>query len=170
MISWNNILDTIDTNRSRVITVDPEVWDLSNPNYNKILTLWQDNNVNLASIKWTNYYLDCKIQDLFAEQLGCSPLRSWISKIDPGYMTGWHWDVDENEPLYLSAGQVVRYTCFIDKPKLGHTFIIGNDCYHNMPQGSIVEWKKYNEWHCGSNGGLTPNYMFHLVGVKGSNL
>ena len=166
MINWNNIIATIDTNRSRDITVDPSVWDLSNPEYEKILTLWKSHNFNTDSVKWTNYYLDYKIQELFADQLNCVPMRSWISKIEPGYMTGWHWDVDENESLYRSAGDLVRYTCFIDTPKLGHIFLVDDQYYFNMPHGKIIKWNKYNDWHLGTNGGLEPFYMFHLIGIN----
>lgn len=165
MINWQGILKTIDTNRSRDITVDPAIWDLSNPGYNEILTLWKNNNFNTDSVKWTNYYLDVKVQELFAEQMGCSPLRSWISKIEPGYMTGWHWDVDDNEQAYKSQGNLVRYTCFIDQPKLGHIFLVDDQYYCNMPQNTIVKWNNYNDWHSGTNCGLEPFYMFHLIGI-----
>jgi len=170
MINWNNVLKNIESYRKRDITVDPSVWDLTNPDYKKMLTLWQDHNVNTASVKWTNYYIDAHIQDLFSEQVDCRPMRSWVSRIDPGYMTGWHWDIDEYEQLYKKQGNLVRYTCFIDSPRLGQTFIIEDKCYHNMKQGSIIKWDNYNDWHCGANSGLEPNYMFHLVGIDGSNL
>lgn len=166
MINWNTILSNIETNRSRDITVDPSIWDPNNPEYAKILELWNRHGVNTDSVKWTNYYLDVQIQELFAEQIGCLALRSWVSRIDPGYMTGWHWDVDENEAVYKNAGNVVRYTYFLDKPKLGHMFLIDDQYYVNVPQGTLVQWKNYTDWHCGTNGGLEPFYMYHLIAIK----
>lgn len=168
MVNWDSILLDIKQKTGKTNKVDPAIWNLETPGYGEILQLWQKNNVNTDSIEWINYYptinysKDIEIE--FANSFNCTPLRSWISRIDPGYMTGWHWDVDDHESEYKSKGKLVRYTCFIDKPKVGHAFVIGQQCYYNVLQGTTVKWNKYNEWHCGMNGGLEPNFMFHLIG------
>jgi hypothetical protein len=72
--------------------------------------------------------------------------------------------VDENEQEYLKSGEIKRYTVMLGPPAMGHIFILGNDYIYNTPIGSIFKWKNYKEWHAGTNAGLTPNYMFHILG------
>jgi hypothetical protein len=90
--------------------------------------------------------------------------RAWISKVDPGFYAPWHWDADEKEQEYLDKGEVRRYSIFIGHKGLGHVFMLGKDYLYNLPKGSIFRWKDYKEWHAGMNAGLTPKYMFHIIG------
>jgi hypothetical protein len=161
MIDWDLIIDNLKD--GKVITVDPDKWDMSNPEYKEMLDLWQSNNFNTSSVRWINYYE----QDLgitVANQLGIIPVRSWISCVEPGYMTGYHYDIDDNEKEYLKRGKLKRYSVFMNKPEVGHLFILGTDYHFNKPQGSVVEWKHYKDWHQGINGSFTNKYMFHLIG------
>jgi len=84
--------------------------------------------------------------------------------VEPGYMTGYHYDIDDNEKEYLKHGTLKRYSVFISKPSLGQIFILGNDYYFNNPQGTILKWGNYRDWHNGINGGLENKYMFHIIG------
>jgi hypothetical protein len=79
-------------------------------------------------------------------------------------MTGYHYDIDDNEQEYLSHGLLKRYTVFISEPAIGHVFILGKDYFINNSIGTIVKWKNHREWHCGMNGGLQNKYMFHILG------
>jgi hypothetical protein len=162
MINWNAVIDNLTD--GKVVTVDPARWKMSNPKYKEMLDLWQSKNFNTASVKWTNYY-DTKQQEIaIAKEVDVTPLRSWISCVEPGYMTGYHYDIDDNEKEYLQHGLLKRYSVFISKPEVGHLFILGKDYYYNKPQGSILKWSHYGEWHSGINGGFTNKYMFHIVG------
>ena len=162
MINWNNIIKNL-TN-GKVVTVDPERWNMSNPEYQKMLDLWKSKNFNTASVKWTNYYDTNQIETELANELNITPLRSWISCVEPGYMTGYHYDIDDNEAEYLKHGLLKRYSIFISEPSVGHVFILGKDYFYNNTQGTIVKWFDYREWHNGINGGLENKYMFHIIG------
>ena len=162
MINWNSIIGNL-TN-GKVVTVDPNNWNMDNPEYQKILDLWKSKKFNTASVKWTNYYTTKDIETEIAKNLNITPLRSWISCVEPGYMTGYHYDVDDNEQEYLKHGILKRYTIFASQPSLGHVFILGNDYFYNKPQGTILKWGNHQEWHNGINGGLSNKYMFHLLG------
>ena len=162
MINWNSVIANL--KNGRVVTVDPTQWNMNNPEYAKILQLWKDNNFNTDSVKWTNYYDTKDIESELAEQFFVTPLRSWISCVEPGYMTGYHYDIDDNEPEYLKLGKIKRYSVFISEPSVGQIFIMGSNYYYNMEQGSILVWNDYRDWHNGINGSLKNKYMFHLLG------
>lgn len=162
MINWNFIIENLKD--GRVVTVDPNRWNMSNPEYKKMLDLWKSKKFNTDSVRWTNYYNHSDIETKISVSLSLKPLRSWISCVEPGYMTGYHYDIDDNEQEYLKLGNIKRYTIFISEPDVGHLFILGKDYYYNQPQGTILKWNHYKDWHNGINGGLTNKYMFHLLG------
>lgn len=165
MIDWNSIIASL--GKGKDITVDPSIWNLDNPDYKIIYDQWVAANFNMNSIKWTNYYpgeYPKSIDEYYCEMLELRYLRSWISKIDPGYYAPWHWDADDRLDEYLALGAPHRYSIFISEPDITSVFIVGDQCYANMPQGSMIEWKDFNEWHAGMNAGLTPKFMYHLLG------
>jgi hypothetical protein len=162
MINWNAVI--ADLKDGRDITVDPKIWNMMNPEYAEILKLWKDNNFNTDSVKWTNYYNTKDIEAELASQLFVTPLRSWISCVEPGYMTGHHYDIDDNETEYLKHGKIKRFSVFMSKPSIGQLFIMGDNYYYNMEQGYILVWGNHREWHNGINGSLANKYMFHLLG------
>lgn len=164
---WNNIIDNLSNGKD--ITVDPTKWNLETSGYTEIYKLWKDSNFNTNAIKWTNFYPDLcfpsKVDKDLCEHLQVEYLRSWISRVDPGFYAPWHWDVDDNEKDYLEKGTPRRFSCFITPPTLGHIFMLGDDYFFNTPQGSLYEWKNYKEWHGGINAGFTPKFIYHLLAV-----
>ena len=162
MIDWNSVISNLTD--GKVVTVDPARWNMDNPEYKQILNLWKSKNFNTDSVKWTNFYATKDIEIEIANQVNIIPLRSWISCVEPGYMTGYHYDIDDNEKEYLKHGRLKRYAVFISESTVGHIFILGSNYYYNKPQGTILEWDNYREWHNGINGGLANKYMFHILG------
>ena len=162
MIDWNTVINNLTD--GCVVTVDPARWNMNNPEYAEILKLWKDNNFNTDSVKWTNYYDTKDLENKIAEQVNITPLRSWISCVEPGYMTGYHYDIDDNEEEYLTHGKIKRYSVFIGEPSVGQVFILGNEYHYNNAQGAVLEWDNYREWHNGINGSLSNKYMFHIIG------
>lgn len=168
MLDWDHIINNL--KEGYEVTADLANWNLTTPGYSEIYQLWKDANFNLSSVKWTNYYpgkhFDRSIESQVAEQLWISPVRSWISKIDPGYCAPWHWDVDDNEQEYMDNGQLFRYSVFIDNPHPGHIFVIDNETFTNQCKGTVIKWADYRAWHAGSNVGLAPKFMYHIIGYK----
>jgi len=167
MRNWEFVISNLKNGSD--VTVDPAHWNLANPEYAKILELWKNANFNLESIKWTNYYPEKdfpgSVVNHIAQELNLTTVhRAWISKIDPGYMAPWHWDVDDNEADYLKHGVIKRYTIIIKQMAKGHTLIIGDDVFFNKPVDTIIKWSKHNEWHSSSNSGLEPSYLLHILG------
>ena len=162
VINWNQVIANLKDGKD--ITVDPSRWNMANPEYAEILKLWKASNFNTDSVKWTNYYDTKDVETEIAKEVSVTSLRSWISCVEPGYMTGYHYDIDDNEKEYLTYGLLKRYSVFISEPDVGHLFILGKEYFYNNPQGTIVKWTSHREWHNGINGGLSKKYMFHLLG------
>lgn len=167
MNNWNSIIENLKDGSD--VTVDPGRWNLENLEYAKILDMWKKANFNLNSIKWTNYYPGVHFpQDVISKQIEYLKIshvhRAWISKIDPGFMAPWHWDVDDHEEEFLKQGQIIRYTVIIRQMANGHILIVGNDYYYNKPIDTIIKWSNYREWHSGINAGMEPSYMLHILG------
>lgn len=162
MIDWKNIVANLKD--GQIVTVNPARWNMDNPKYREMVELWESNNFNTGSVRWINYYNTKEIETEIAKEVSITPLRSWISCVEPGYMTGYHYDIDDKEQEYLSHGLLKRYTVFISEPALGHIFILGNEYFLNQPMGTMLKWSKHNEWHNGINGGFSNKYMFHILG------
>lgn len=149
------------------VTTDAAYWNLDTPGYSEIYKIWTDASINLKSVKWINYYpnihFSSEIITTVAEFLNVQVHRAWVSRIDPGYFAPWHWDVDDNEADYLIKGTPVRFSCFICNHSVGQVFIVNDKYYHTMPQGTIIKWNNYKDWHCGINGGLVPKFMLHIL-------
>lgn len=166
MIDWLTITSKLTDGVE--ITADKTKWNLNTPGYLEIYKMWEDGNFNMSAVKWINYYpekhYDKEVESTVALELGIVPLRSWISRIDPGYCAPWHWDVDDNEQEYLTNGKLHRYSIFIEHPKPGHIFIIDDKAFVFQPYGTIIKWDNYRAWHAGSNVGVEPKFMFHIIG------
>jgi hypothetical protein len=165
-INWKDIV--LNLKNGVEITPNVEYWNLNTPGYIDILNLWKSSNFNLSSIKWTNFYpgkhFSLDVEKTVSQNLNINPLRSWISKIDPGFCAPWHWDVDDNEAEYQTRGNLVRYSCFAEEPTPGHIFQLENNYYYNVPCGQLIKWKHHRQWHAAANFGLTPKYMYHILG------
>jgi hypothetical protein len=166
-VNWDSVIENLLPPENEV-TTDPAKWKLETPGYIDIYNTWKAAEFNMGAVKWVNYYtgkhFDQKIIDDLAEFVGVTELRSWISRIDPGYFAPWHWDVDDHETEFLKHGKLKRFSCFIKKPAHGQIFILNDVYYYNQPQGTLVEWPQYNDWHAGINAGMSPKYMLHLIG------
>jgi hypothetical protein len=170
MDKWTELITQLSSKQGVEVTTDPSRWNLDNPEYLKIYNQWVSADFNMSAIKWINYYpgqhFEQNIATDLADSLGISVHRAWISKINPGYFAPWHWDVDDNEEQYLAKGEIKRFSIFLSKPHPGHFFTTDDETFSNTQQGMIYQWKNYRSWHAGANAGLTPKYMFHLVGFN----
>ena len=156
-------------NKGINVTANFDQWSKESKDIQKIHNLWQNSNFNLESVKWTNYYPGHDFSEDLVNDVAFylrmdSVHKAWISKVDPGYYAPWYWESGAEEKEYFVKGKVRRYSIFMEHKVLGHVFILGKDYLYNLPQGSIFRWKDYREWHAGMNVGLTPKYMFHIIG------
>jgi hypothetical protein len=165
---WDQITQSLIDREGKEISPSNGNWNLKTQGYQEIYNKWVDAKFNMQSIKWINYYpavdYDTNIIDIFQQQLKVTHIRSWISRIDPGYCAAWHWDVDDYEAEYVKLGNIKRFTCHIGNTDPGHAFMVGNSCLHNEKNGDVFQWSDYRAWHGGMNCGLIPKFMFNFLG------
>lgn len=169
-IDWKNIINSLQSTSGVVINDDPVKWNLKNTEYLKIRNKWQESNFNKHAIGWINYYpkthFDNNIVTEISKFLKINIHRAWISKVEPGFYAPWHWDIDDKEDEYLSFGNILRFSIFINESEPGQIFILGKDYFYNSFAGLTIKWHSYQEWHCGINASFSPKYMMHLVGYE----
>jgi len=141
---------------------------------NEISKSWDDAGYILAteggSAGWSMYFprvhFDYSIVEKFSEFVKIKPVNAWISKIDPGMMAPWHWDVNDAEEEYNKMPDMLRFSCHISKPAPGHISIIEDQCLYNQEQGNTYQWPSRTSWHAGANCGIVPKYLFNIFGHK----
>lgn len=125
------------------------------------------------AVEFRHYYagqhFDREIAHEFGRIVDAEPiftLPAYVSEIRPGKMAPWHWDINPMIAEHSKLGELVRFICFISKPKVGQVFMIEEDCFYYEPQGSIYQYPKLESWHAGSNAGLESKFLFTFTGVK----
>jgi hypothetical protein len=171
MVNWSDVIANIAHKEGSVVSTDLTRWNSANTAYDEIYSKWKKANFNEHSIRWINYYPEIdystQIVDTVADSLRLTGVhRSWISRIDPGYMAPWHWDVDDNEDKYLKSGEIIRYTIIAQNFSIGQIFILNDQHYYNVETGLVIKWKTHRDWHCGINASMERNYMFHILGYQ----
>lgn len=163
-VDWKDVIDGIKDLPGAVVV--PDRSKLNSDEYQALFKLWDSADFNLANVKWINYYpqdLCYNVAAKFEEILGVKHIRSWVSRIDPGYSAPWHYDIDHDEQEYLKLGQLRRFVCYIGEPAPGHISIIEDSCHYLEKEGNIYEWDNYRAWHAGANVGLTPKYQYNFL-------
>jgi len=138
--------------------------------YEEIAKTWLNAGYNLENIKWYDYYpgehFDKSIETAFENLVNAKARRVWISEIMPGITSPYHWDVEDYEQQWLSEGNLVRYTCFIEQPTDGHIFVLEDHHFYNPEQHLVIKWENHRHYHAGSNCGFKPFYLFHFLGTS----
>jgi hypothetical protein len=175
LIDWDSIITSLvprSGDYNSPSTVTDRVKDDPNVNlgyYKDIMNTWTTANYDFKNIEWWDYYpgehFDISVQDAFASIVNATPRRVFISEVMPGRCVPYHWDVEDNEDEWLAQGDLVRYVCFIDKPRFAHAFILKDDCFYNVEQGEIYQWEHYRDYHAGTNAGEGSYYLFHFLGT-----
>jgi hypothetical protein len=169
-IDFEPIVKSLVDRPGKDVLPDKQLWSERNPGYGELFSMWEAGNFNLSSAKWTNYYpgkdYPESVTSIFEDLLNVKTARAWISRVDPGYCTPWHWDTDDNEQHYLSLGNLKRFSCHISRPEFGHVFILGKEAHYFWNQGDIWEWNNHRAWHAGFNCGVKPKFMLQLLAYE----
>lgn len=170
MVNWKEVVEILEPKQGKDIrTSKIAVWDAyEGTPYEEFVSKHKNSNFNEASIGWSNYYpdkdFDRKITNEYAEKLGLKKVhRSWISRVYPGYIVPWHYDVEDDHPEFFEDG-ITRYSIFITDSEPGQILIIGDKYHFNYKCGDIIKWDKCTLWHCGVNTAFKSKYTFHLIG------
>lgn len=121
------------------------------------------------SIEFRHYYPNKHFNEEFVFEfekiVDASCLLCFVSEIRPGKCAPWHWDINPWLNDY-PKGQLVRYVCFVDKPKQGQAFMIEDECFYMEKQGNIYQYPSLDSHHAGFNAGLDTKFLFTFTGLK----
>lgn len=168
LIDWNSVIQEIINKPGRPITTDRSQWKMdTNPVYGELIELWENANFNFDSIRWINYFpggdFDKDVITTLENLLQVKSVNTWIARIDPGWCTPWHWDTNDDAEQWKLLGNIRRFMVFIEPPAVGHILATEYGCFYNEAVGNIYEWEDWKMWHAGTNCGLTPKFMLHMV-------
>jgi hypothetical protein len=175
LVDWEEIISNLGSGEIR----SPQsIWDNKSvkdgdpvaQEYLNILKTWIDAGYNIKNIYWVDFYPEtdysAHVDKLICQKLGIKLKRSWVSRVDPGRVAPWHYDVEDRMESWKKEGHVVRYTIFIDKPKWGSVFILEDTPFYNIPQGEIYLWDRPDQYHGAASCGGDSQFLYHLIGVK----
>ena len=176
IVNWDEIIkicSEVEGDRRTPIDIyDRVLSDTNNvklSEYKEVFTKWVCAGYKIPQIEWHDYFpeehFDILVRDKIAEFLNARPCRVFISKVLPGKIVPWHYDIDDEEEKFLKDGYLKRYTIFIQKPQIGHVLPLEKHCFHMMPQGDVWEWDSYRNWHAGINLSFEPHFLFHFLGI-----
>lgn len=171
MINWQLLQDQLATQEGDARTYGVGFYKNTDGRFNEIIDMWQKAGYDKAgTVEWINFYpgkhFDQTVVDEFAKQVGLKCARAWVSCVRPGKYAPYHWDIDDNEEVYLKQGNLVRYSVHVNTPQLGQVFIVDDILHHNKPQGHIFKWPSYKSWHAGGNCSFKPKYLFNFLGIE----
>lgn len=170
IINWDTVISEIVDKPGRKITADKSCWNFDKPGYKEVYDLWTAHNLNTDSMQWINYYpgndFNYSVVEKFSDIVNAQVARAWVSRVNPGCYVGLHWDVDDNEQEYLQLGDLVRFTCHINKPATGQVVIVEDQYLYDQEQGNVYQWGSYKDWHSSFNCSLHPKFQFNFLGYR----
>lgn len=172
LIDWNSVIQDIDSVDPAYIGPRHDLGDNVIGHDEVIVPLrgagykFKKENGNAS---WEMYFpqqqFSIDVVDIFTEFVGLQSWQScWISKVEPGDVAPWHWDVTDDVDM-SKEHLIKRFHCHIDLPKNGHVLIVEDKCFYNETQGNIYQWPSRKSWHAGANAGLEPKYLFNIWGI-----
>jgi hypothetical protein len=141
------------------------------PLLDEVVALWKKagyrSTLEGGTVEWDMFFpgdhFDKSVVDKFVEFYKIEKYDSaWISRLNPGKFSPWHWDVNNEEEKMLALPDRPRWHCHISKPAFGHVFVCEEHVFYGKQQGDAFEWDNRRRWHAGSNCGLVPKYQFNL--------
>jgi hypothetical protein len=169
IIDWNSVLSKLSNGKTKTIGKSDHID--GSIGFNEIFEKWSiAGYFKINSIEWINFYpgehYEKSVDDAFSAFIGKKYARTWISMIRPGKCAPIHRDIDDHIEEYKQLGSLVRYTCHISDPQIGHIFLLEKDFFHNEPQGSVYKWESYDNIHAGGNLGWEPKYLYNFLGYE----
>ena len=171
-VDWAALVESLKSQQPAYVGPRHRANDEKAPGVNEVASAWESagykTNDNGGNASWDmfipNTNFDREIVHKFINFVGLDGYtNAWISRINPGCVAPWHWDVTDNETT-LSSQSAVRYHCHIQSPAeiIGHTLIVEDTCLYNQKPGETYLWSDRKAWHGGSNCGFEPMYLFNV--------
>lgn len=169
-IDWNSLIKDLEHTEPTYIGPSHKEGDMI-PGLSEVINVWKRAGFKTVhdggNVGWDMFVsgkaFDSKIADQFCQFVGLDSYNScWVSRIQIGHFSPWHWDVNDDEINLSQRTDIRRFHCHISVPSHGHILVVEDKCFYNQEQGSVYEWPSRTSWHAGMNCGLTPKYLFNL--------
>ncbi len=170
IIDWDSVIRHIEHQQPAYVGPSHKEGDPI-PGLDGVTDMWKRAGLKTVkeggTVEWDMFLVgvnfDQSVADKFAEFVGIDNYNScWISRINIGRFSPWHWDVHDNEIELSKRTDIKRFHCHIGKPAHGHILIVEDKCFYNQPQGEVYQWPARTSWHAGMNCGLVPKYLFNI--------
>ncbi len=170
IIDWDSVIRHIEHQQPAYVGPSHKEGDPI-PGLDGVTDMWKRAGLKTVkeggTVEWDMFLVgvnfDQSVADKFAEFVGINNYNScWISRINIGRFSPWHWDVHDNEIELSKRTDIKRFHCHIGKPAHGHILIVEDKCFYNQPQGEVYQWPARTSWHAGMNCGLVPKYLFNI--------
>lgn len=172
LIDWNSVIEKINNVDPAYIGPKHDI-GMDVPGVDEVMVPLRDagykSKAEGGNGAWGMYFpgtnFDEQIAQQFMKFVGMtSYINCWISKVMPGDVAPWHWDITDDEKTLEAKGNLKRFHCHIDKPRPGHYFQLEDKIFFNEAQGNVYQWPDRKSWHAGANAGLEPKYLFNIWG------
>jgi hypothetical protein len=171
-VDWNSILTSIKSQQPEYVGPRHRAGDEKAPGVDEVADIWSNAGYttidNGGNASWDMFLpeinFDKEIVFKFAKFVNVeSYTNAWISRVNPGFVAPWHWDVTDNETT-LAQKNCVRFHCHIQPLNeiVGHTLIVEDTCLYNQKPGEVYEWSDRRNWHGAANCGTEPMYLFNF--------
>lgn len=156
--------------QGQVRTLGENFYQNADGRFDEIINLWRQANYTPQQIEWINFYpgkdFDEAVINEFFGHTNLTMARAWISKLRPGKSAPWHKDIDDDIEKYQEKGELTRYSVYLNKPAYGQVLTIKDKTYYMVPQGTLIKWDHYMDWHGASNCGFEDQYLLHFLGYE----
>lgn len=172
LIDWTSLISKLENQQSAYIGPRHDVGH-DVPGVEEVAKPLRDAGYKMKSeggnASWDMYLpeknFDKSVAEDFCRFVGMKDyINCWISRVKPGDVAPWHWDVTDDEQTLKANKDIVRYHCHISPPEPGHILIVEDTCLYNIEQGAVYKWPSRTSYHAGSNAGLVPKYIFNIWG------
>lgn len=179
LVNWDSFIQDINSvtpmvgyqySEDRSKSQDPKVIEIANNWINAGYDVSQNLHSHIAWEAWySGVHFDSSTTDIICDFLKIIPIdMAMVTRLIPGRFAPWHWDVrdSDTENRFNSYKKpIIRIHIHMNKPEVGHVFMVDDFVFYNEEQGSVYKWPNWKSWHGGANCGLTSKYQFSIIGV-----
>lgn len=140
--------------------------EVENPWYGYIKRL-DDAKYDFGGAHWYMFYHGIHFPDEVHNKI-CDYLNvdaTWTvgHMVPPGGTVPLHIDNNDYSPEFKN--NLVRYIFQFGPIKQGQVLVLGNDSFHMVNEGDVIQWSDAEAWHGAANFGFETAYYYSIEGT-----
>lgn len=172
IIDWNEVINQIKDMPPAYVGPRHRATDII-PGLEEVSSVWHEAGYKTidegGNASWDMYFpgtqFDISVVERFAEFVNIDldgTYYCWISRVKPGCVAPWHWDVTDDEGILSNTIEPKRFHTHIIPSQPGHALFVEDQCLWNQSVGDTFQWSSRKSWHAGSNAGKSDKYLFNF--------